>query len=103
MTRSFTSRQKPTADKVIEEMKSLEDSGLGHFISATANAKVYYKPLPTEENKTLIQQHASISDYMEVFTNQSMKDITVSQFNRLLALSPDETVLRDQYGYKDKE
>ena len=103
VTRSLTSRRKPPAQSIIEEMKSLADQGLGHY-KEVSNTKVYYKPLPTDGNKELIEKHGiQTTEYMDVFSKKNMKDITQAQYNRLLSMSPDEQILRGEYGYTDNE
>ena len=99
VTRSLTIRRKPPAQVIIEEMKALDDQGLGHY-KVVSNNKVYYKPLPTENNKGLFERHGILmTDYKDAFCNKNMKYITPAQFNRLMSMSPDEQVLREQYGY----
>ena len=83
VTRSLTSRQKPRAQVIVEEMKKLSDEGLGHY-KTSGNNKVYYKPLPIDDDKELIEKYGiSMKDYKDVFCNKNMKDVTPSQFNRL--------------------
>lgn len=101
VTRSFTTRCKPSSEAIVNSMKQLAEKGIGHY-SVEANSKVYYKPLPTENNKQLIEKYVPVQNYSDVFTNKNVKDINASQFNRLLANSPDERILRDQYEYVDK-
>ena len=101
VTRSLTCKRKPSTQTIIDEMKALESQGVGKF-KTCLNNKVYYKPLPIDENKELIGKHGILmEDFRDVFCNKSMKDITPSQYNRLLSVSPNEQTLRDEYGYQD--
>lgn len=101
VTRSLTSQRKPPAQSIIEEMKSLVDQSLGYY-KEVSNTKVYYKPLPTDGNKELIEKHRiQITEYRDIFCNKNMKGITQAQYNRLLSMSPDEQILRGEYGYVD--
>ena len=102
VTRSFTTRFKPSAVVVIECMKKLEDQGLGH-LSIVSNNKVFYKPIPREESKDQIEKYGNYETYKANFTNQTIKDITPTQFNKLLGKSPDIEVLKQRFGYKEKE
>ena len=43
---------KTTCPGNIEDMKALDNQGLGHY-KVVSNNKVYYKPLPTENNEEL--------------------------------------------------
>ena len=45
VTRSITTKKKPTSVEVLDEMKKLSDNGVGKFV-ITDKDKVYYKPLP---------------------------------------------------------
>ena len=39
------------ATEVVEGMKSLSEDSIGHYIELTEKEKVYYKPLPVEDNE----------------------------------------------------
>lgn len=53
VTRSITTKKKPTSVEVLDEMKKLSDNGVGKFV-ITDKDKVYYKPLPDEINRERI-------------------------------------------------
>ena len=98
--RSITSRKKPAAADVIEEMKKLETNKMGHFLEESRD-KVFYKVLPTDGNKELIEDHVDFTEYKECFeTEMDSKYLTQAQTSRLLAKSPDRDVLISTYGYK---
>ena len=85
VTRVLTGRRKPSADTIIAEMKTLMERGLGDFVLG-GNTKAYYKPLPTDNNKQLIEATtgAALDEYKAMFIKTDIKYLTDSQFNRLL-------------------
>ena len=98
--RNVTTRNKPTTAQVVEEMKRLETDGLGKFKQLSEKERVYYKPLPTEENREQLATHASFEDYKANFPVLDEKYITQAQYNRLFNKSPDKDLLTREYGYK---
>ena len=47
----MTTKQRPQAETVIEEMKGLEQKQIGTIKSITRTQTAFYKLLPSEENK----------------------------------------------------
>ena len=47
----MTTKYRPPAEEVLQEMKKLEEEGLGTIKSVTKTQIVYYKPIPNDDNK----------------------------------------------------
>ena len=52
--KNMTTKQKPSAQEILKEIKKLEEEGLGAVKSVTITQVVYYKPLLIDENKEAV-------------------------------------------------
>ena len=88
------------ATEVVEGMKSLSEDGIGHYIELTEKEKVYYKPLPVEDNEAKIGKYVDYVQYKERFSMATdAKFFSTAQHRRLLTKSPDKDILMQEYGY----
>lgn len=102
VTRSITTKKKPTSVEVLDEMKKLSDNGVGKFV-ITDKDKVYYKPLPDEINREHIVAHVDFAQYKDNFkADVDGKYFTQKQFNRLLSNSADKDILMSEYDHQYK-
>lgn len=88
----MTTKKRPQAEKVVDEMKSLEKLDIGIVKAVSKTQTVYYKPLPTDENKACVIQvigEENWSNYVQKFKEADTMYITASQHNRLILLSDD--------------
>ena len=100
--RNMTVRKKPKADEVVTAMKKLEDDGLGRFYKMNRVETVFYKPLPTDNNKTAItsiigEEHWG--SYWDLFQIPDKRFITNAQHQRIITASNDKDELLTNYGY----
>lgn len=80
-------------------MKRLQEERLGVFKGDNEKEKVFFKKLPTENNKELIAKHVSFKDFETNF-KMDIEHMTATQMKRLLKLSPDKDCLVEEYGYE---
>lgn len=99
VVRNMTTRIKPATAEVVEEMKKLAEDGIGKFVQLTEKEKAFYKPLPTDTNRQIIEPHALFEDYKKNFSTVDRKYITEGQHSRLLKKSWDKDILEKEYGY----
>ena len=75
-------------------MKKLTEEGLGAFVQVNSSESVYFKPEPTDDNEEKVKEHLKKStwqEYCEAFRRkESSTLISASQFERLLAKSPNQ-------------
>ena len=80
----------------------VKENGIGCYLELSTTESVYYKPLPVEENKVMVEPllgKALWSEYCEHFKKkESEKLISRTQHTRLLSKSPDVDKLRE-YGF----
>ena len=96
----MTSKERPQAEKIIEEMKSLEKKDMGTFKNIASRQTVFYKPLPCDANKENVIKIVGEDNwdtYVERFKECDTIYITTSQHNRLL-LSADNTEELESFG-----
>lgn len=89
--KNMTTKSRPKLEDIAEKMKSLADGGIGMFKNISQRERVYYKPLPKEENRQAICAVIGEEKWNEYVSNFSVLDtkyITLSQHNRLLDNSP---------------
>lgn len=82
--KNMTTKQRPQAEKIIEEMKSLEEMDVGTVKTITRTQTIYYKPLPSDSNKDGIIGEENWHIYVQHFKEDDTMYITASQHNRLL-------------------
>ena len=101
--RSVTTRSKPTTAQVVQQMKILNEGGVGKFEALSEKEKVFFKLLPTDDNKELLTTHCTnFEEYKNNFEAAiDTKYMMTAQHNRLLLKSPDKDVLMNEYGYKE--
>lgn len=59
----MTTKQRPPAETVLKEMKSLEEKEIGNVKAVTRVQTAYYKPLPSEENKIKVTEIVGESNW----------------------------------------
>lgn len=97
VVKNMTVKQRPQAEKVIEEMKSLEEMEIGTVKTLARSQTVFYKPTPCDSNKDSVTK--VIGDNWDIYERR-FKEVdtmymTTSQHNRLLISSPNEDELKD--------
>ena len=99
--RGLTTRSKPTTLQVMDEMKRLDEEGIGKFQALSDKEKAFYKPIPIEANKEQLLPYVNLDEYTDNFKKTiDTKHITAAQYNRLLQNSPDKNTLMSEYGLK---
>ena len=101
--RSVTLRNKPASTDVIEQMKKLDEEGMGKFMGESEKEKSFHKLIPndSEERKQLISKFTDYEEYKKKFKIEiDSKYITIAQHKRLLAKSPNKDILISEFGYK---
>ena len=96
----MTTKQRPPAETVVKEMKSLEEKEIGNVKAVTRAQTVFYKPLPSEENKIKVTEIVGESNwdtYVQRFKEVDEMYITASQHNRLLSSAENQDLL-ESYG-----
>ena len=94
--KNMTTRQRPQAEKIIEEMKSLEKKGIGNVKNVARAQTVFYKPLPSDDNKDCVSEIVGEQNwdiYVQRFKEVDTMYITASQHNRLLVSADNEEEL----------
>ena len=90
-----------------QAMKQLQAHGLGVAIQTRQNQTTYHKPLPTDENRSLLQStlapNHSWADYITHFSSSSVLLFSPAQFNALLASSPYAAYLKDKHNIEPVE
>lgn len=77
--RSITSTNKPIAAELVVQMKKLEETGVGKFWESERE-KVFYKLIPKDDNRELIQEYVDFDKYIASFEeNSDTKSITQAQ------------------------
>ena len=102
--KNMTCRHRPQADKIIEEMKSLEKKKIGTLKIITRTQTVYYKPLPSDENKDSVIEivgEENWESYVQRFKDIDTMYITASQHNRLLVYADNEDEL-ESFGIVER-
>ena len=85
--KNMTTKQRPQAEKVVEEMNGLEQQHIGKLKSLTRTQTASYKLIPSEENKCKVTEligDENWDTYMQRFKEIDQTYITASQHNRLL-------------------
>ena len=85
--KNMTTKKRPHAEEVVGEMKSLEQKEVGYIKYLTRAQTVFYKPLPSDENKDKVVEviGSDLWDtYIQCFKEADIMYITVSQHNRML-------------------
>ena len=101
----MTTKQRPSAQEILQEMKKLEEEGLGTVKSVTKTQVVYYKPVPKDENKEDVQLQIGKEQwdaYMAQVKEQDTTYMTASQYNCFLLESDDHNTL-DSFGFTTRE
>ncbi len=102
VVRSLTTKKRPSSAEIIEKMKELNKGGVGNLIAITEKEKVFYKLLPSDDNKQKIECYLDFEVYKECFERYvDTKVITPKQHNRILNKSPDKGTLMEEYQYKE--
>ena len=94
--KNMTTKQRPQAGTVIEEMKVLEQKEIGTVKTITRTQTVFYKLVPSEENKPMVTEivgHENWGTYIQRFKEDDRIYITASQHNRLLDAAEDKEEL----------
>ena len=102
--KNMTTKKRPHAEEIIKEMKTLEEQGVGYVKNLTKTQTVFYKPVPTEENKELIVEiigNDHWDTYAQVFKDIVTMHITASQHNRLLQTAQNEDEL-ESFGIQPR-
>ena len=103
--KNMTTKQRPSAQEILEEIKKLEEEGLGAVKSVTKTQVVYYKPLPIDENKEavlLLIGKEKWDTYVAQFKEQDTTYMTASQYNRFLLQSDHQDTL-DSLGFTTRD
>ena len=98
--RSMTIKSRPSSDEVICEMRKLHDEGVGVYCAISEKEKVFYKLLPTDDNKDVICKYVDFNVYKENFEKDIDKFITSKQRTRLLLKCPHMDDLVANYNYE---
>ena len=92
----MTTKQRPQAGTVIEEMKALEQKEMGTIKTVTRSQTVFYKLLPSEDNQQKVADVVGDENwdmYIQRFKEPDQMYITASQHNRLLDSADDKEEL----------
>ena len=105
----MTTRYRPPAEEILQEilqeMKKLEEEGLGTVKSITKTQIVHYKPIPNDDNKEDVLTMIATEEwdaYIAHFKDVDLIYMTASQHNRFLLESDDEDVL-NSFGIIPRE
>lgn len=75
-------------------LTKLTDEGLGSFLQVNNTESVFFKPEPTDDNEEKVKVYLKKStwqEYCDTFTKRESPNlISASQFERLLAKSPNQ-------------
>lgn len=75
-------------------LKKLSDEGLGIYLQVNNSESVYFKPEPTDDNEEKVKKHLKKNTWQEYGNSfrgkESSNLISPSQFERLLAKSPNQ-------------
>lgn len=105
MIKNMTTRYRPPAEEILQEMKKLEEEGLGTVKSITKTQTVHYKPIPNDDNKEDVLTTIATEEwdaYIAHFKDVDLIYMTASQHNRFLLESDDEDVL-NSFGITPRE
>ena len=95
----MTTQARPKPEEVQEELKKLEDKGLGEFVSFSRKESAFYKVIPDDENQGTVM--LIVGDkwdkYRQQFLLVDTKYVTATQHDRLLNLASEKDRLL-QYG-----
>ena len=72
---------------------------MGSFVSEGTADKAFFKVLPKEEHKEIINKFVSFEEYELDFKKDIGSQPSLSQQKRLLAKSPNKDSLIKEYGY----
>jgi len=91
--KNMTSRTRPKAEEVQEEMKKLEEVGLGEFHCFSSKESAFYKVIPEKDSQELT---ASVTGdkwetYKQKFLAVDNRYITATQHDRILNLASEKT------------
>ena len=88
-------RYRPPAEEILQELKKLEEEGLGTVKFITKTQTVYYKPIPSDYNEDVLMVIATEEwdAYIAHFKDVDVTYMIASQHNRFLLKSDDEDVL----------
>ena len=89
----MTTKQRPQAEKVVEEMNGLEQQHIGKLKPITRTQTAFYKLIPSEENKCKVTEligDENWDTYTQRFKEIDQTYITASQHNRSLDSADDE-------------
>ena len=103
--KNMTTKPRPSAQEILQEMKKLEEEGLGTVMSITKTQVVYYKPVPKDENKEDVQLQIGKEQwdaYIAQVKEQDTTYMTASQYNCFLLESDDHNTL-DSFGFTTRE
>ena len=92
----MTTKYRPPAEEVLQEMKKLEEEGLGTVKSVTKMQTAYYKPIPNDDNKAdllSVVEAEQWDSYIEHFKELDTTYMTASQHNRFMLESDDQDTL----------
>lgn len=97
--KNMTSQARPKAEEVQEEMKKLEEKGLGEFVSFSRKESAFYKVIPDDESQETVT--SIVGDKWDKYKRQFLlvdtKYVTATQHDRLLNLASEKDRLL-QYG-----
>lgn len=97
--KNMTTQARPKAEEVQEEMKKLEEKGLGEFVSFSRKESDFYKVIPDDENQGTVMLIVGDkrNKYKQQFLLVDTKYVTATQYDRLLNLASEKDRLL-QYG-----
>ena len=81
----MSTKQRPPSEKIIEEMKSLEEMEIGTVKNLARAQTVFYKPLPSDSNKHSVIEvvgEQNWDTYVQHFKEDDTMYIRASQHNR---------------------
>lgn len=87
---------RPPAEEILQEMKKLEEEGLGTVKSITKTQTVHYKPIPSDDNKEDVLTMIAIGEWdahIAHFEDVNLIYMTASQHNHFLLESDNDDVL----------
>ena len=91
----MTSRTLPKAEEVQEEMKKVEEVGLGEFHRFSSKESAFYKVIPEEDSREFTA--SVIGDKWEIYKQKFLavdnRYITATQHDRLLNLASEKDKL----------
>ena len=97
--KNMTTQARPKAEEVQEEMKKLEEKGLGEFVSFSRKESDFYKVIPDDENQGTVMLIVGDkrNKYKQQFLLVDTKYVTATQHDRLLNQASEKDRLL-QYG-----